>query len=55
MRQMSIVKTVPAELKMEVREDISAATITAISKPRKPGNRKRKQIQVFTRKLRLSN
>ena len=35
-RQMSIVKMVVAELKMEVCDDISAAIITANIKPRAP-------------------
>ena len=34
--QMSIVKIVEEELKMEVREDISAAIITASIRPRAP-------------------
>ena len=34
--QMSMVKMVELELKMDVREDISAAIITAIMIPRRP-------------------
>ena len=36
--QMSIVKMVDAELKIDVREDISAASITASIRPRMPKN-----------------
>ncbi len=35
--QMSMVKMVEAELKMEVREDIRAASITASMRPFMPG------------------
>ena len=35
--QMSIVKIVEEELKMEVREDMRAAIITASIRPRAPG------------------
>lgn len=38
--QRSMVKMVLALLKMEVREDMSAATITAIMSPRRPGGRR---------------
>lgn len=37
--QRSMVKMVLALLKMEVKEDISAAIITDIIRPRSPGNR----------------
>lgn len=36
----SMVKMVLALLKMEVREDMRAATITAIMSPRSPGGRR---------------
>lgn len=38
--QRSMVKMVLALLKMEVREDMSAATITAIMSPRSPGGKR---------------
>lgn len=37
--QRSMVKMVLALLKMEVREDMRAATITAIMRPRSPGDK----------------
>ncbi len=39
--QMSMVKMVEAELKMEVREDIRAASITASIRPFTPGLKKK--------------
>ena len=45
--QMSIVKMVDAELKIEVREDISAASITASMRPRMPKNIRRDVLKMY--------
>ena len=45
--QMSIVKMVDAELKIEVREDISAASITASMRPRMPINIRRDVLKMY--------
>lgn len=45
-----MVKSVAAELKTDVKEDMRAATITAISRPRTPAAQEQKEMRIQQQK-----